>query len=307
MKNKEKLIVILGPTATGKTGIAVEAAAKFNGEVISADSRQVYRGMDVGTGKDLVEYESKTVIHHLIDVCEPNEEFDLYRFGEEYIRSYNTITAAGKLPILCGGSGMYLDAVIKRYKLKRIDASEEYKNSLEALSESELLEKLQGLKENLHNLTDSKDRERIIRALLIAESGGEELKLPNPEILIIGVSLPLKKLRERIEERLTRRLKEGMIEETQRLLDEGITHERLQYFGLEYRYISEFLQGKLNKNDMRQKLGSAIYEFARKQLKWYRKMEREGTVIHWFSPENQQAIQAEITAFLKKDDTAVTP
>lgn len=293
-----KSIIVLGPTAVGKTSLAAELALLLNGEVISVDSRQVFRGMDIGTGKDLFEYISRGVNYHLIDVCEPDEAFDLFRFMEEYTAVFNKIIAVGKVPVLCGGTGLYLDAIIKRYRMKKIDIPDEYRKHLESLTDEELLHLLKEEKEQLHNTTDTLDRERIITALLIAKSSGEYIQLPKPEFLVTGLTLPLPDLRKNIEKRLTQRLNGGMIEETEWLLREGISHERLYFFGLEYRYISEYLQGHLNKNDMKQKLASAIYEFARKQLKWFRKMEREGVVIQWYEPARKQEVIDAAAAFL---------
>lgn len=274
------LVVILGPTASGKTRAAVQFALKHKGEIISADSRQVYRGMDIGTGKDLSEYQTEAgeVSCHLINIYDPEEEYDLFRFRGDFLKAWEDISARGKLPILCGGSAMYINSILRNYELR--EKGEESSN-IDGKPLDELRDLLLKLKPELHNTTDLLDRERIITALRIASSGGDIYTLPPMQITVYGITHPLPVLRKRIAERLSRRLENGMIEETERLLARGISHERLRYFGLEYKYISMHLAGELNVNDMRQKLESAIYEFARKQLKWYRKMEREGVIIHW--------------------------
>lgn len=278
------LVVILGPTASGKTRAAVRFALKHGGEIISADSRQVYRGMDIGTGKDLTEYitEEGAVPHHLIDIYEPEEDYDLFRFRKDFLVAWGDITSRGKLPILCGGSAMYINSILRNYELRE---KEENSVSFEGKSDEELRELLLELRPELHNTTDLLDRGRMITALTIASSSGDIYTLPPMQITVFGITHPLPVLRKRIAERLQERLSSGMIEETERLLERGITHERLRYFGLEYKYISMHLAGELNYNDMRQKLEAAIYEFARKQLKWYRKMEREGVMIRWVTEE----------------------
>lgn len=278
------LVVILGSTASGKTRAAVRFALKHNGEIISADSRQVYRGMDIGTGKDLSEYrtEEGAVPFHLIDIYEPEEDYDLFRFRKDFMAAWSDIISRGKLPILCGGSAMYIDSVLRNYELRESSRGDD---GLDALSGEELRKRLLRLRPELHNTTDLLERERMIRALRIASSSGDIYTLPPMRKMVFGITHPLPVLRQRIGLRLKQRLEEGMIAETERLLARGLSHERLHYFGLEYKYISMYLKGELNLNDMRQKLEAAIYEFARKQLKWYRKMEREGVTIHWVTEE----------------------
>lgn len=293
------LAVILGPTASGKTRAAVRFALKHNGEIISADSRQVYRGMDIGTGKDLTEYqtESGIITHHLIDIYEPEEDYDMFRFRSDFLTAWQDITGRGKLPVLCGGSAMYIDSVLRNYELR---VSSPVDDGLDALSGEELRERLLQLRPELHNTTDLLERARMIKALRIASSSGDIYTLPSMRIMVFGITHPLPVLRQRIGMRLKQRLEEGMIAEAERLLVRGISHERLHYFGLEYKYISMYLKGELNLNDMRQKLESGIYEFARKQLKWYRKMEREGVTIHWVTEEELLRVNLSKVTALKQ-------
>ena len=280
------LVTILGPTASGKTKLAVFLAYKFGGEIISADSRQVYKGMDIGTGKDLSEYiiNNITIPVHLIDIISPGEEFNLFLFKEYFINAFKNITEKKKLPFLVGGSALYLNSILKDYNLKK-DTSNDYDiKKLNALSLDELKKILINLKPSLHNTTDLTDKNRIIKAILIAKTDGNVLELPgNINHIVIGISFPKPELKERIKYRLKKRLEDGMIEEVRRLHQEGISYDKLNFFGLEYRYVALYLQNKLNFNDMFQKLNSAINNFAKRQMTWYRKMEREGIKINWIN------------------------
>ncbi len=277
------LITILGPTAAGKTRLAALLADHFNGEIISADSRQVYRGMNIGTGKDLSDYmiNGKQVRYHLIDIADPQEEFNLFRFKELFIRKYNEIFQSGKIPFLVGGTGMYLSSVIQNYELKTADRSEEKLKWLNNLSYDELINILRKSKKELHNTTDINDRDRIIQAIIIAESESRNLNSKRINSLTIGVNFPRNVIKLRITERLKKRLNEGMIEEVQQLLNSGVDYKKLLFFGLEYKFIALYLKSELNYNDMFQKLNSAIHKYAKRQMTWYRKMEREGVKIFW--------------------------
>jgi tRNA dimethylallyltransferase len=279
------LITILGPTAVGKTKLAAQLAAFFYGEIISADSRQVYRKMDIGTGKDYSDYtvENKKIPYHLIDIIDPREEYNLFRFVEDFNKSFIEISNKKKIPFLVGGTGMYLDSVLRKYELAKSDFNSEYKVALEKKTLEELREILLSYKPILHNTTDTLHRNRIIKAIMIAKSElNESIKPVEPlNSLTIGVTAELSEIRTKISKRLKLRLKEGMIEEVQNLLNEGIQSTRLKLFGLEYKFITQYLLGELNYNDMYQKLNSAIHKFAKRQLTWFRKMEREGIFIHW--------------------------
>jgi len=288
------LITVLGPTATGKTKLASYLAVKLNGEIISADSRQVYKYMDIGTGKDLNDYISDTinVPYHLINIAEPIEEYNLYRFKLDFYQAVEKIKAAGKLPFLVGGTGMYLSAILQNYKLRKADLSQNRIKELDNYSEEKLREILLSIKPKQHNITDLINRERIIKAILIEEANQfENIQFENPvSSLNIGIKLERNEIKRRITDRLKKRLDEGMIDEVKNLLDMGISHNKLSFFGLEYKFISQYLRGELNYNDMYQKLNSAIHSFAKRQMTWFRKMEREGVNINWFDGKDYDAV-----------------
>lgn len=285
---KYNLITILGPTAVGKTRLASLLAKEFNGEIISADSRQVYRRMNLGTGKDYDDYivNGFTVPYYLIDIAEPSEEFNLYLFQEKFFESFQLIKEKDKNPFLAGGTGLYLNAIINNYDLVKVETNQERIEELNRLTEEDLRNILLNLSPRLHNKTDLEIKERIIRAILIAESKGSGIKKENIFSLNIGVRYPREVIKERITERLKQRLKTGMIEEVEGLLKEGLTFEKLSFFGLEYKFIGLYLKKEITYNDMFQKLNSAIHAFAKRQMTWYRKMEKEGTVIHWLDGNN---------------------
>lgn len=277
------LITILGPTAAGKTRLAVLLANHFNGEIISADSRQVYRNMNIGTGKDLSDYmvNGNQIGYHLIDIADPQEEFNLFRFKQLFSKKYLEISQSGKIPFLVGGTGMYLSSVIQNYNLKFAERSEERLNKLRNLSTEELIGILKTKKIKLHNTTDLINRDRIIEAIIIAESDTSGIQGEKMNSLNIGVKFPRDVIKTRITERLKKRLNEGMIEEVQQLINSGVSYEKLVFFGLEYKYVAMYLKSELSFNDMFQKLNSSIHNFAKRQMTWYRKMEREGVQIFW--------------------------
>jgi len=287
------LITILGPTATGKTRLAAKLANKFNGEIISADSRQVYIGMDIGTGKDFDDYKigSKQIPFHLIDVIDSKEEFDLFKFQNLFYKFFDDILQRMKTPFLVGGTGMYLSSILQNYKLNKAEFSEERTNKLRELSLTDLQNKLKILSPSLHNTTDSLEKERVIRALIIAEnSSKKERTVISVQPLVIGISLPRDVIKKRITKRLKQRLDNGMIEEVKSLFQSGVTYEKLYFFGLEYKYIGMYLKRELTYNDMFQKLNSAIHSFAKRQMTWFRKMEKEGVMIHWIDgPDYESA------------------
>ena len=292
------LITILGPTASGKTNIASQLAKDFSGEIISADSRQVYRGMDIGTGKDLGEFHKYNVKYHLIDIAEPFEEYNLFRFKRDFKLSFNEIQKANKVPILVGGTGLYLSAILQSYYLPEIDEKE--KNDLSQLSLTQLKNLLLKLKPKQHNITDLQDRERMIQAILVERSREKKQSaIPEYKSLTIGIKPKRNETKSLITTRLKARLDNGMIEEVRTLLSRGITREKMNYFGLEYKYVTQFIDGKLNYNDMFQKLNSAIHSFAKRQMTWFRKMEKEGVAINWFPPGNY----SEIKNFVKEQST----
>lgn len=278
------LLVILGPTASGKTRLAVAAARALDGEIISADSRQVFRRMDIGTGKDLEEYGD--VPCHLIDILEPGDEFSVFDFQRHFSTAFKQVAARGRLPLLVGGTGLYLDSVLRGYQLVTVPENHELRRELAGLSLDQLRELLLRLLPGQHNTTDLLQRERLVRAIEIArhQGGGEAsvtVQLPALKPLIFGIKIERETVRRRITERLKIRLAGGMIDEVERLLAEGVPIDRLESYGLEYRYISRHVAGEINRNDMFQKLNAAIHDFAKKQDNWFRKMERHGLEIIW--------------------------
>jgi tRNA dimethylallyltransferase len=276
------LLVILGPTASGKTRVAVQVARARGGEIISADSRQVYRGMDIGTGKDLEEYGS--VPYHLIDIVEPGYEFNVFEFQRRFGEAFREIRSRGHLPLMVGGTGMYLDSVLDRYPLIEVPENLVLRQELAAASNADLAARLQQVNPKLHNTTDLLDRHRLIRAIEIAEFQRADQDIPLlPELspLVFGIKWAREVLWRRITQRLKERLCHGLIEEVDRLHKNGVPWETLEFYGLEYRFVAQFLKGTLNRNDMFQKLNSAIHQLAKRQETWFRRMERRGISIHW--------------------------
>ncbi len=288
------LITLLGPTATGKTKLAAFLAKELKGEIISADSRQVYKFMDIGTGKDLSDYivDNINVPYHLINIAEPTEEYNLYRFKSDFNQAFKKIKALGKLPFLVGGTGMYLSAILQNYKLRKADLSQIRIEELENYSEEKLREILLNIKSKQHNITDLINKERIIKAILVEEAN--QFKNIQSDNLIsslnIGIKLERNEIKSRTTDRLKKRFDEGMIDEVKNLLDLGISHNKLSSFGLEYKFISQHLHGELNYNDMYQKLNSAIHSFAKRQMTWFRKMERESISINWFDGKDYNVV-----------------
>ena len=281
------LLVILGPTASGKTHLAVQAARHLNGEILSADSRQVYRGLDIGSGKDLAEY--GTTPYHLIDIVDPGCEFSLFDFVQEFKRVYCEVVSRMRLPILAGGTGLYLDAVLRGYQLVMVEENLPLRQELEKLEDAALVERLRRLRPELHNTTDLTDRERLTRAIEIAEGErqpvAEPIGLPDLSPRVFGLRWQRDVLRQRITLRLRQRLDNGMIEEVESLHAAGVAWQTLDNFGLEYRFVARYLQGMINRNDLFQKLNSAIHQFAKRQETWFRRMQRQGVDICWLDPE----------------------
>jgi tRNA dimethylallyltransferase len=274
-------IVLLGPTASGKTRLGVALAQKLSGEIISADSRQVYRGMDIGTGKDLEEYGE--VPYHLIDILDPGEDFNVFLFQKLCFAAMDEIRGRNRLPVIVGGTGLYLDAVLRKYRMVEVPDNPDLRRELAPLSPEELAARLLALNARLHNTTDLLDRDRLLRAIEIAEYEQRHEPEPLPEIrpLVFGVRWERSVLRQRITARLKERLDAGLIEEVAELHRRGVPYETLEFYGLEYRFVARHLKGELNRNDLFQKLNSAIHDFAKRQDTWFRRMERQGTEIHW--------------------------
>ncbi len=286
------LVVVLGPTASGKTMLGVRLARQTGGEIISADSRQIFRGMDIGSGKDLSEY--REVPYHLIDIRDPSEEFSLFHFQRECLKAIENIQGRRKMPILVGGTGLYIESILKGYQLVEAPVNPSLRGELAGFSIDPLRERLLCVASSTHNTTDMLDRERLIRAIEIAEYEMIHEPEPLPEIrsLIFGMRWERTTLKKRITDRLKERMAGGMIEEVQKLHALGIPWERLDYFGLEYRFIARYLRGEMNRNDLFQKLGSAIHDFAKRQGTWFRRMERNGAVIHWLDGDGDPFGQA---------------
>lgn len=282
------LLSVIGPTASGKTSLAVQLALAFDGEVISADSRQVYQGMDIGTGKDLDEYEvdGRKVPFHLIDIVEAGYKYNVFEYQKDFFRVWKDCKVRNVIPVLCGGSGLYVEAVLKGYKLLAVPVNEELRNSLSCLSLQELAEKLATYKK-LHNTTEIDTPKRAIRAIEIEEyyrtHPYEEQELPEIRPLIVGVEVEREVRRTRITQRLHERLKQGMVEEVRNILAQGVDPEDLIYYGLEYKYLTLYILGKLSYDEMIGQLNVAIHQFAKRQMTWFRKMEREGFEIRWLS------------------------
>ena len=279
-------IVILGPTASGKTRLGAQLAALLDGEVLSADSRQVYRGLDIGAGKDLDEYvvDGVAVPYHLIDIAEVSEEFSVFHYQQAFYHVFEQLLDRGRLPIIVGGSGLYLDSVLCGYRMVPTPENMALRQELESLDDATLRERLLAVRTRPHNTTDFDDRERLIRAIEIAEHARDHPAPPCPEVraILLGVSWPPEILRGRIAARLKERLDNGLIEEVKGLNEAGVSWERLESLGLEYRFVARYLQGKINNwNDLFQKLFIAISQFAKRQRTWFRGMERRGLVIHW--------------------------
>ena len=285
----QKMITILGPTASGKTPVAARLAAEIGGEVISADSRQVYRRMDIGTGKDLEDYGS--VPYHLIDICEPGTKYNLFEYQQDFYDVYQQIRSRGAVPILCGGTGLYIEAVLKGYKLSPVPQNQALRDSLEGKPLDELTEMLVRLKSqngsNMHNTTDVDSCQRAIRAIEIETYNLQhpmpKRELPPVDSIIIGIDIDRELRREKITRRLKARLENGMVEEVKALLDEGIPAEDLIYYGLEYKFLTEYLTGQLTYDEMFQRLEIAIHQFAKRQMTWFRGMERRGFKINWIN------------------------
>lgn len=286
MMAKYDLITILGPTASGKTPLAAALAYDLQTEIISADSRQIYRGMDLGTGKDLADYtvNGTVVPYHLIDIAEPGYKYNVFEFQRDFLVAYQAISEKGMCPILCGGTGMYIESVLKGYRLLPVPENPELRASLSDKSLEELTRILSGYKK-LHNSTDVDTVKRAIRAIEIEEyyrnAPIEERDFPSLKSLIIGLQIDRELRREKITRRLRQRLDEGMVEEVKNLLQQGVSAESLIYYGLEYKYLTLYVTGQLSYEEMLGELETAIHQFAKRQMTWFRGMERRGMQIHW--------------------------
>ncbi len=286
MSTKYDMLTILGPTAGGKTSVAARMALILNGEIISADSRQVYRGMDLGTGKDLEDYtvEDKEIPYHLIDIVDAGYKYNVFEYQQDFLKVYEDLKSRNVFPVFCGGSGMYLDAVLKGYKLIKVPANEELRAKLEAKSIEDLIEIFNSFKKP-HNTSDTSSKKRLVRAIEIETFYNESSEIDDyfPEInsLIIGVKYDRNSRRKRITERLKLRLDQGMIDEVKQIMDSGVSADTLMYYGLEYKFITKYIIGEISQEEMFKQLETAIHQFAKRQMTWFRGMEKKGFKINW--------------------------
>ena len=303
---KYNSVIVLGPTAVGKTSIGVALAHQFNGEIISADSRQTYRHLDIGSGKDLDEYtvDGTPIPYHLIDIIDLPDEYTVYNYQQDFYRAFKDIQSRGKLPVVVGGTGMYIDAIVRDYQLVNLPENPELHTQLEATPLEELADRLIKLQPDLHTKNDLLEKDRVIKALEIIEAkkaGYDTTSIDRPEIkpFIIGTTLDRPKIWENISIRLRERLDNGMLEEVQSIHDGGITWERLEKLGLEYRYCSLFLKGELKtKEQLYEELFIAIRQFAKRQETWFRMMEKKGVEIHWLSHNQDKKARIEEAVML---------
>ncbi|MBS2100239.1 tRNA (adenosine(37)-N6)-dimethylallyltransferase MiaA [Carboxylicivirga linearis] len=295
------LLVILGPTASGKTTFATHLAKKLDGEIISADSRQVYKGMDLGTGKDLEDYtiDGQLIPYHLIDIVDAGYKYNVFEYQTDFFKAFEKVQQNGHFPIMCGGTGMYIESVLKKYKLINVPNNPALREQLEGKTIEDLSKILESFK-SLHNQTDTETVARAIRAIEIETYYQDhpeiELDLPDVNPLIIGVNIDRNARRKKITDRLQKRFDEGMLDEVRALLDKGVTPDDLIYYGLEYKYLTQHIIGELTYKEMFDKLNVSIHQFAKRQMTWYRGMERKGTKIHWvdaFEPIEQRMEKVE--------------
>lgn len=308
---KYKMITILGPTASGKTSLAAVLAYHLDAEIISADSRQVYQGMDIGTGKDLADYTvvGKHIPYHLIDICKAGSKYNVYQYQQDFLEVYNKIKETNKLPILCGGSGLYLEAILKGYHLSTVPPNEELRKQLNDMSHESLIQMLVEIQEQLnmkmHNSTDLDSKQRTIRAIEIGKhmltEADPKTNFPEIPTLIIGVDIDREERRRKITTRLHQRLEEGMIEEVKQLLNQGIAPEDLIYYGLEYKFVTEYIIGRLSYDEMVRQLEIAIHQFAKRQMTWFRGMERRGIKINWINASLPMEEKIEMIQTLYKE------
>jgi tRNA dimethylallyltransferase len=301
---RKNLIVILGPTASGKTALAVRLAGDLKGEIISADSRQVYKGMDIGTGKDLSEFRINDGIipYHLIDILEPEQEFNVFEFQKQFYDIFNALRGEQILPVLVGGTGLYLESVLTDYVMPQANQDDRLREELAEKSMVELQDILIAMRPDLHNKTDLEERERLIRKIEIEKArqnpSGQQRQKPAIQAAIFGIHLERDALRQRIAARLRQRIDEGMIEEVFRLHEQGLSWDRLDSFGLEYRHIARYLKNEVAKDEMIAKLQIAIGQFAKRQMTWFRRMEKKGVPIEWIPGNDYPALHRRVIEIL---------
>lgn len=301
----EKLIVILGPTASGKTHLAARLAYDLQGEIISADSRQVYKNMDIGTGKDLNQYivHGRQIPYHLIDILEPQNEFNLFEFQSRFYKVFIDLTQKKILPVLVGGTGLYLESVLKEYDMPSSPINEECRKNLSRKTKEELQQILCTLKPRLHNKTDLEDSGRLIRAIEIEQArrlqNKNQQEKPRIDAMVFGIQWKRAALRQRIKIRLEERLAEGMVGEVAHLHSAGVSWEKLESFGLEYRFLSQYLQDKMTFEEMKKGLNIAIGQFAKRQETWFRRMEKKGVLINWLQSDDYPLLKESVMKYLR--------
>jgi tRNA dimethylallyltransferase len=299
----KNLIVILGSTASGKTHLAAKLAYDLHGEIISADSRQVYKNMDIGTGKDLNQYiiNDRRIPYHLIDIVAPENEFNLFEFQNRFYKIFSELIEKEILPVLVGGTGLYLESVLTGYNMPHAPMDQELRKELNRKSKDELQKMLLALKPHLQNKTDLEDSERLIRAIEIerARSAKDQTQKPDINAVVFGIRWERSTLRQRITVRLKERLEQGMIEEVMKLHTAGLTWTKLESFGLEYRFISQYLQRKIAFDEMTNKLNTAIHQFAKRQETWFRRMEKRGIVINWLQSNDYSLLKESVMKILQ--------
>ncbi|MBI9038078.1 MAG: tRNA (adenosine(37)-N6)-dimethylallyltransferase MiaA [Bacteroidales bacterium] len=280
------IITILGPTASGKTTLASNLASKLNAEIISGDSRQVYRGMDIGTGKDLIDYVvgKQTIPHHLIDIVDAGCEYNVFEYKKDFYKVFNEINHRKKIPILCGGSGMYIESVLSDYRLIQVPENLALRDELEIINTEKLVEILSSYG-SLHNVSDTSDRRRLIRAIEIQQFyktyENIQTKIPPIKSIIFGIDLEREEVRNSITKRLNARLQQGMIEEIKALMKSGLSSDQIKFYGLEYKFLTSYVKGELSYDEMFRQLNTAIHQFAKRQMTWFRRMEKKGFKINW--------------------------
>lgn len=280
------IITILGPTASGKTSFAANLATNLNAEIISGDSRQVYRGMDIGTGKDLKDYivGQRMIPYHLIDIVDAGYEYNIFEYQKDFYKVFNEIKDRRKIPILCGGSGMYIESILNGYKLIQVPQNKVLRDEFEK-TKTEKLVKILSSYGSLHNISDTSDRKRLIRAIEIQQfhktNKDIQTKLPVIKSIIFGIDLERDEVRNRITKRLKTRLQEGMIEEVKELMRKGLSSEQIKFYGLEYKFLTAYIKDELSYDEMFRQLNTAIHQFAKRQMTWFRRMEKKGFKINW--------------------------
>ena len=301
------LVVVLGPTATGKTNLAVQIANKYNGEIISADSRQIYKNMDIGTGKDLSEYtiKNKTIPYHLIDILDPINNYSVFQFKNDFLKIYNSLITNKKVPVLCGGTGLYIESILLNYQMPTIPPNNLLRKRLANKTIEQLANQLQSINTKLYDNNYHITKRRLIRAIEIIESKeniyDKNINCNIDRPLILGLIIERKKLLDNIQKRLEKRMKEGMIDEVQSLIDRGIDLDRLKYFGLEYKFVGKYLYNEIKYDEMVEKLNFAINKFSKRQMTFFRRMEKRGIDILWISPDDFNLIDKYLEDYLNNE------